>query len=80
MKKTLTFAALAATALTLVACKGETAEAPAAEPTAEATEAMPADDAALDDAAAAADGTTTNSNPVPPAAGEAPAEAAPAAE
>lgn len=80
MKKTVTFGVLAATALTLAACKGETAEAPAAEPTAEATEAAPAEDAMLDEAAAAAEGTDTNSNPVPPAAGDAPAEAAPAAE
>ena len=36
MKKTVTFVTLAATALTLAACKGETAEAPAAEPAADA--------------------------------------------
>lgn len=81
MKKTVTFGVLAATALTLAACKGETAEAPAAEPTAEATEMAPAEDAALDEAAAAAEGTDTNSNPIGPAApatGEATAEAAPA--
>jgi hypothetical protein len=80
MKKTVTFGVLAATALTLAACNGETAEAPAAEPV--------ATEAALDDAAAAAEGTDPNSNPIGPNApaapvtGEAPAaaEAAPAAE
>ncbi len=81
MKKIVTFGFVAATALTLAACGGKTEEAPAAEPTAEATEAAPdamasEDAAALEEAAAAAEGTDTNSNPVPPAA--AGAEAAPA--
>ena len=83
MKKTVTFGVLAATALTLAACNGETAEAPAAEPVATeaapATETAPATEAALDDAAAAAEGTDPNSNPVGPNAPAA-AEAAPAAE
>jgi hypothetical protein len=86
MKKTVTFGVLAATALTLAACNGETAEAPAAEPV--ATEAAPATETALDDAAAAAEGTDPNSNPIGPNAPAAPvtgevsasAEAAPAAE
>jgi hypothetical protein len=84
MKKTVTFGVLAATALTLAACKGEATEAPAAAPTAEATEAAPVDDAAaLNAATAGAEGTDPNNNPVPPASGDAaPAEgeAAPAAE
>jgi hypothetical protein len=85
MKKIVTFGVLAATALTLAACKGNTEEAPAAEATAEATEAAPDamatdDAAALEAAAGAAEGTDTNSNPIRPAAGAEPAasEAAPA--
>lgn len=86
MKKTLTFGALAATALTLAACSGNSAPEPEAEPaateTAPAAEAAPADDAALQAATDGADGTDQNNNPVGPAAADAPAdgEAAPAAE
>lgn len=84
MKKIVTFGVFAAAALTLTACGGKKEEAPAAEPTAEATEAAPDamatdDAAALEAAAGAAEGTDTNSNPVPPAAeGADAAEAAPA--
>jgi len=85
MKKIVNFGFVAATALTLAACGGTTEEAPAAEATAEATEAAPdamasEDAAALEAAATAAEGTDTNSNPVGPNAAEAPAagEAAPA--
>jgi hypothetical protein len=93
MKKIVTFGMLAATALTLAACKGETAEAPAAEPTAteeaapaEGDAMAPMDDAAAQEAAtAAAEGTDPNSNPIGPAApgnpvGPAADGAAPAAE
>lgn len=87
MKKTLTFGALAATALTLAACSGNSAPEPEAEPA--ATETAPAADAAATDDAAALDAATAgaaetdpNNNPVGPAAPAAPAdgEAAPAAE
>lgn len=83
MKKTLTFGVLAATALTLAACSGNSAPEPEAEPA--ATETAPAADAAVpDDAAlqAATEGaaeTDPNNNPVGPAAPAA-GEAAPAAE
>lgn len=77
MKKTVTFWVFAAAALSLAACSGNTAPEPEAEP---AAEAAPADDAtAVEAATAGAEGTDPNSNPVGPAAAEAPAEA-PAAE
>jgi ABC-type oligopeptide transport system substrate-binding subunit len=75
MKKTVTFGVLAATALTLAACSGNTAKAPEEEAAtteesapAEADAMAPEDAAALEEATAAAEGTDTNSNPVGPAA------------
>jgi hypothetical protein len=87
MKKIVTFGVIAATALTLAACSGNTAPEPEAEPA--AAETTPAADAAATDDAAALDAATAgaaetdpNNNPVGPAAPAAPAdgEAAPAAE
>jgi PBP1b-binding outer membrane lipoprotein LpoB len=84
MKKTVTFGMLAATALTLAACSGNSAPEPEATEAAPAADAAPVDDAAaLQAATDGAEGTDPNNNPVPPADGEAaPAdgEAAPAAE
>lgn len=80
MKKIVTFGVIAGAALTLAACQGE---APAEEAPAEETEAAPVEDlggeggmtdedaAALDAAAAAAEGTETNTNPILPSAPEA---------
>ncbi|PKP65796.1 MAG: hypothetical protein CVT85_04875 [Alphaproteobacteria bacterium HGW-Alphaproteobacteria-7] len=81
MKKIMTAAVLAGAALGLAACNGETTE-PAAEDVAEETgtaegdvvtdETMTDEDAAaLEAAAAAAEGTETNSNPIGPAASSA---------
>ncbi|MBI1402235.1 MAG: hypothetical protein GC147_03345 [Porphyrobacter sp.] len=87
MKTIVTFGALAAAALALAACSGNTATPKAEETTAAAadtTEAMPAegegmtaeDAAALDAATNAAEGTDQNSNPIGPNAA-APASGAP---
>lgn len=80
MKKSLTAAIITGAALTLAACGGEAPEAPAEETTTEMTEEAPAEGGestegeaatdpnaeALEAAAAAAEGTETNSNPVGP--------------
>lgn len=73
MKKIASFVLGTGAALALAACQGE---APAEETMPEATEMAPTDAetmtdedaAALDEAAAAAEGTKTNSNPITPAA------------
>lgn len=69
MKKIVTFAALAGAALTLAACGGKEAEAPAAEPTAE-PEMMAPEAESTEAAAAAAAGTDPTGNPIGPAAAE----------
>lgn len=72
MKKIVTFAAVAGSALLLAACGGKTEEAPAAEPVAEETvDAMaPAEEtpAAETPAVAAEEDVDPTNNPIPPAA------------
>lgn len=78
MKKFVTFAVVAGSALALSACDAETAEAPA-EPM--ATETMaPATEGEVDPAAAAAEGIDETSNPIRPAQTVDDSEMAPSAE
>lgn len=79
MKKIVTVAVLAGGALALAACGGGAEEAPA-EP-AETEMMAPAEETpATDEAAAAAEGLDPTGNPIGPAAPEATAAEAPAAE
>jgi len=79
MKKIMTFAVLAGSALALAACSGETAKTTEARAAAEAAAPAEATPAPVDEAAMAAEDLDPTGNPIRPVQAPA-AEATPAAE